>query len=725
MNETKKPNFGQKLVQSFTVFGNKMAQNKHFSAITDAFSFFIPALLVGSFAVAIDSIIVNENSILASQVLHFGDWKLSDQEWWQQFAFYVDPIFTAINSATMGFFVMFFVFNCGYLLSQSYGDNAMYGGIISAASFLLLNPIAAGSEYFGAQGLILGMIIAPCSITLYHKLIHIDALKFNMPSSVPKAIGEGLTLLIPIALTLLIMGLIQPIWALIAYNIDGFGSEMIETNTLSLTLNGGELTQWENEDGTVIISTISDAGLSTFDYQNQDAFFGYMMASELEDFEELLQSCVWTYDTNSDTWNLTSELANSNEEEILNTFFSAFIGDNTLYQTVNFTGVTLEATYEEGLFHIVQSRIATENYYLFCGIENVFFVPFSNIGRSWWATGVLLFFMSCFYLIGAHGPSILAPVISPIWLTGDIHNAQLYLELTDTGIPISQMVDTVGVGTDTTGFYIFTDSTAYAFCKIGGTGFNFATMIAAGWFSKDAGQRAIGKLAIAPGFFGVNEPITFGLPIVLNFFYLIPQTIPFALSGIIAYMFVSLGWINPTFIMVPWSMPWFVSTFMHNIDWRSIFPITIIMIIALSFWIPWILFDSKKIVKNRAKESGLNLEEYIKSDVKKEYDDIIENKAYIPFKLMDKKIENEQKNIDKLILKAKGDKEKLKVTIKLQEELDKNKKVWEVEANNEQTKITKEITEKYKTKAKKQEVSMLKSFKKDIKKELEKNNDNN
>ncbi|MFV0473814.1 MAG: PTS transporter subunit EIIC [Pikeienuella sp.] len=79
--------------------------------------------------------------------------------------------------------------------------------------------------------------------------------------------------------------------------------------------------------------------------------------------------------------------------------------------------------------------------------------------------------------------------------------------------------------------YIFTMTTTVAFCRVGGTGFNMPTMITAAYMSKDAGQREIGKLAIGPGLFGVNEPITFGLPVVFNAVYFIPQLIPYVISG--------------------------------------------------------------------------------------------------------------------------------------------------------------------------------------------------
>ena len=82
-----------------------------------------------------------------------------------------------------------------------------------------------------------------------------------------------------------------------------------------------------------------------------------------------------------------------------------------------------------------------------------------------------------------------------------------------------------------------------------------ALIIAILVFSKRKDQRTIATLGAPMGVFNINEPITFGMPIVLNPIYAIPWIIIPPIMTIIAYTLTALGVIPPTFILVPWVMP--------------------------------------------------------------------------------------------------------------------------------------------------------------------------
>ncbi|MFT2598251.1 PTS transporter subunit EIIC, partial [Escherichia coli] len=60
-----------------------------------------------------------------------------------------------------------------------------------------------------------------------------------------------------------------------------------------------------------------------------------------------------------------------------------------------------------------------------------------------------------------------------------------------------------------------------AYVWMGGSGGTLVLIIALLMFSKRADARTVAKLSLAPGIFNINEPIMFGLPIVLNTIYLI------------------------------------------------------------------------------------------------------------------------------------------------------------------------------------------------------------
>jgi len=74
-------------------------------------------------------------------------------------------------------------------------------------------------------------------------------------------------------------------------------------------------------------------------------------------------------------------------------------------------------------------------------------------------------------------------------------------------------------------------------------------------FSKREEYRAIAKLGTPMGVFNINEPIIFGLPIVLNPIYIIPFLLAPTLGSIIAYVATKVGIVPPVYVAVPWVLP--------------------------------------------------------------------------------------------------------------------------------------------------------------------------
>jgi PTS system cellobiose-specific IIC component len=74
-------------------------------------------------------------------------------------------------------------------------------------------------------------------------------------------------------------------------------------------------------------------------------------------------------------------------------------------------------------------------------------------------------------------------------------------------------------------------------------------------FSKREDWRAIAKLAIPCGIFNINEPLTFGLPIVLNPLLAVPFCLsPFA-SNMIGYWATKIGFCGRMVVNAPWTTP--------------------------------------------------------------------------------------------------------------------------------------------------------------------------
>jgi cellobiose PTS system EIIC component len=113
-------------------------------------------------------------------------------------------------------------------------------------------------------------------------------------------------------------------------------------------------------------------------------------------------------------------------------------------------------------------------------------------------------------------------------------------------------------------------------------------------FSKRDDQRAVAKLSIAPGFFNVNEPVMFGMPIVLDPIYFIPFVLAPVVMVSIAYGAVvnGLGCAELK-AQIVWSMPPFLNALVATMDWRAAVLQLINMVIGFLIYVPFVKAANK------------------------------------------------------------------------------------------------------------------------------------
>jgi PTS system cellobiose-specific IIC component len=124
-----------------------------------------------------------------------------------------------------------------------------------------------------------------------------------------------------------------------------------------------------------------------------------------------------------------------------------------------------------------------------------------------------------------------------------------------------------------------------SFVVPGGSG---ATLPLAFYFTRSKSERLrrVGWLGIWPGIFNINEPITFGAPIIFNPVLAIPFIIITFLNASVAYWATAAGLVSPTFIAGPWTLPSPILMFLETgYDWRAI-----ILTCITEFVIPGIIW---------------------------------------------------------------------------------------------------------------------------------------
>lgn len=165
--------------------------------------------------------------------------------------------------------------------------------------------------------------------------------------------------------------------------------------------------------------------------------------------------------------------------------------------------------------------------------------PFINLVQGLPAVLILTFVVQLFWFFGLHGTNVLAPVLDGAWKTALLTNNTEYM----AGTALKDLP------------YLWTRGSFDAYAWMGGAGCTLALVIALLLFSKREDEKAVAKVSAPMGIFNINEPVAFGLPIVLNAVYLIPWLFITPILVTIGYLFTQAGVIPPVFIEVPWIVP--------------------------------------------------------------------------------------------------------------------------------------------------------------------------
>lgn len=141
--------------------------------------------------------------------------------------------------------------------------------------------------------------------------------------------------------------------------------------------------------------------------------------------------------------------------------------------------------------------------------------------------------------------------------------------------------------------YVWTRNCFDLYAWIGGAGSTLLLLVAILVFSKRDDQRSVAKLAIGPGFFNINEPVMFGMPIVLDPIYFIPFVLAPVVTVSIAYAALSAGWVAPITNNIGWSMPPIMNALVATMDWRSVVLQLFNAAVAFAIYVPFVKAANK------------------------------------------------------------------------------------------------------------------------------------
>lgn len=172
---------------------------------------------------------------------------------------------------------------------------------------------------------------------------------------------------------------------------------------------------------------------------------------------------------------------------------------------------------------------------------------------------LIMLFTQLFWFFGLHGQAIVGVVWTPFAIQYAAENAANYA----AGLEVT---------------HIFTNNMFFTMLACSGSGLTIGLVMLM-MRSKAKGLRAIGKVSIVPAFFGINEPVIYGCPIVMNPFLFIPFVFGPILVCIIDYLAISFGLVGKPIVIPPGFLPPGLGAFLMTLDWRA--PILVIFTLIL------------------------------------------------------------------------------------------------------------------------------------------------
>lgn len=189
-----------------------------------------------------------------------------------------------------------------------------------------------------------------------------------------------------------------------------------------------------------------------------------------------------------------------------------------------------------------------------------------------------------FWMFGIHGSTIIGDgIMGPMLLANSAENQAIL----DAGKAL----------TVANGGHIVTKQFLDQFMTVTGSGVTIGLILFMVFFAKSQQMRDLGKLGIVPSLFNVNEPVLFGVPIVLNPIMAVPFILTPVICGVIEYAALATG-ICPLYggVIVPWTTPIIISGFLVG-GWRTALLQVVCILVSIALYFPFAKMLDKQYYK--------------------------------------------------------------------------------------------------------------------------------
>ncbi len=220
-------------------------------------------------------------------------------------------------------------------------------------------------------------------------------------------------------------------------------------------------------------------------------------------------------------------------------------------------------------------------------IYAVLAAPLQQLGGSVWSLIILVFVQMILWFFGLHGSLVIQSVVTAVYLPMDTMNMEMVL-----------------AGAANSDLNILGKTFYSLFSGIGGAGGTLSLVILLVLIAKSKKHKALGKLGLIPGLFTINEPIVFGMPLILNPIMAIPFiSVPLIQTGL-AYLATISGLVpRLNGVQVPFGTPMLFNAFLAG-GWRAAVLQLVLVLVGVAVYYPFFKMLDKQAVKEEAESEN-------------------------------------------------------------------------------------------------------------------------
>ena len=193
--------------------------------------------------------------------------------------------------------------------------------------------------------------------------------------------------------------------------------------------------------------------------------------------------------------------------------------------------------------------------------------PLGHLGDSLTALLIITLVETLLWTIGIHGPALLAAVVLPVYINLQLANTQALAH--DRPLP-----------------HIVTVS-MFLFVFPGGAGATLPLVLLL-MRSKVRRIRRVAFATILPSLINANEPLMFGLPLVLNPVLGVPFVLAPLVLAALSYEAMAFGFVSRPAYYIPSTIPIPIGAFLATRDWRSVILMLINIAVGLAIYLPFV-----------------------------------------------------------------------------------------------------------------------------------------